>query len=318
MTLRPSAVEGPLSGTTVIDLTRVLAGPYCTMVLADMGARVIKVEAPPNGDDSRSFGPFMAGRSAYFMSLNRGKESIALDLKNAADQRNFERLLEHADVLVENFRPGVLERLGYGWDHLRESFPRLVYLALSGFGRTGPYAQRPAYDMVVQAMGGIMSLTGHPGGAPTRDPNAFYGPPPGALLPFGGHKGSGLCMMVDILAGALTSGGCAGSREAEGNNMLSVFIDAAQLRGNSEFGATVASAAAWVKSSAPISADGEVLVPGEIEARRRADRLKHGIVVDEETWRQIVATAKSVGLNERQIAPEGTPSPTFPANPGVG
>ena len=168
MTLRPSAVEGPLSGTTVIDLTRVLAGPYCTMVLADMGARVIKVEAPPNGDDSRSFGPFMAGRSAYFMSLNRGKESIALDLKNAADQRNFERLLEHADVLVENFRPGVLERLGYGWDHLRESFPRLVYLALSGFGRTGPYAQRPAYDMVVQAMGGIMSLTGHPGGAPTR------------------------------------------------------------------------------------------------------------------------------------------------------
>lgn len=168
MTLRPSPVAGPLTGTTVIDLTRVLAGPYCTMVLADLGARVIKVESPAGGDDSRSFGPFIGERSAYFMSLNRGKESIALDLKNEADQQVFERLLEHADVLVENFRPGVLERLGYGWDRLRDSFPRLIYLALSGFGRTGPYAQRPAYDMVVQAMGGIMSLTGHPGGAPTR------------------------------------------------------------------------------------------------------------------------------------------------------
>ena len=156
-------------------------------------------------------------------------------------------------------------------------------------------------------------------GAPTRDPNAFYGPPPGALLPLGGHKGSGLCMMVDLLAGALTSGGCAGSREVDGNNMLSVFIDAAQLRGDSELGATVAGAAAWVKSSAPISADGEVLVPGELEARRRADMLEHGIEVDEETWRQIVATAKSVGLNERHIAPEGTPPPpASPANPGVG
>ena len=168
MALEPSSVSGPLAGTMVVDLTRVLAGPYCTMILADLGARVIKVEAPPDGDDSRSFGPFLEGRSAYFMSLNRSKESIALNLKDGTDRLLFNRLLGQADVLVENFRPGVLDKLGFGWDQLHKTFPRLIYLAISGFGRTGPYAQRPAYDMVVQAMGGIMSLTGHPGGPPTR------------------------------------------------------------------------------------------------------------------------------------------------------
>ena len=159
---------GPLSGVTVVDLTRVLAGPYCTMVLADLGARVIKVEVPGTGDDSRQFGPFIGGKSAYFMSLNRGKESIALDLKAAGDRRVFEALLARADVLVENFRPGAMDRLGYGWESLHARLPRLVYAAVSGFGRTGPYAERPAYDMVVQAMGGVMSLTGHPGAPPTR------------------------------------------------------------------------------------------------------------------------------------------------------
>lgn len=161
-------MDGPLNGVTVIDLTRVLAGPYCTMVLADLGARVIKVERPGTGDDSRAFGPFLEGKSAYFMSINRGKESIALDLKAEADRRLFESLLEGADVLVENFRAGAMERLGYGWETLHPRFPRLVYAACSGFGHTGPYAGRPAYDLVVQAMGGIMSLTGHPGGPPTR------------------------------------------------------------------------------------------------------------------------------------------------------
>ncbi len=159
---------GPLSGVTVIDLTRVLAGPYCTMVLSDMGARVIKVEVPSRGDDARHFGPFFNGRSAYFESLNRGKESIALDLKAAADRTLFERLLERADVLVENFRAGTMEKLGYGWTELHRRLPRLIYAATSGFGHSGPYAKRPAYDMVVQGMGGIMSLTGHPGGPPTR------------------------------------------------------------------------------------------------------------------------------------------------------
>jgi len=159
---------GPLSGVLVVDLTRVLAGPFCTMVLADLGARVIKVEAPGRGDDARAIGPFIGDRSAYFMSLNRGKESIALDLKSADDRAIFEKLLERADVLVENFRPGAMERLGYGWDELHARFPRLIAASTSGFGQTGPYAERPAYDVVAQAMGGIMSLTGHPGGKPTR------------------------------------------------------------------------------------------------------------------------------------------------------
>ncbi len=160
--------SGPLAGITVLDLTRVLAGPYCTMILADLGARVIKVEQPGTGDDSRAFGPFMNGQSAYFGSLNRGKESIALNLKNDSDRAIFSKLLSLSDVLVENFRPGTMEKLGFGWDMLHADYPRLIYAAASGFGHTGPYSRRAAYDMVVQAMGGIMSVTGHPGQPPVR------------------------------------------------------------------------------------------------------------------------------------------------------
>ncbi|MFN7194900.1 MAG: CaiB/BaiF CoA transferase family protein, partial [bacterium] len=141
---------------------------YCTMVLADLGARVIKIEPPVMGDDSRHIGPFVRGKSAYFMSINRGKESIALDLKAPDDRAVFERLLGIGDVLVENYRGGTMEKLGYGWDALHARFPRLVYAAASGFGHSGPYRSRAAYDMVVQGMGGIMSLTGHPGSPPTR------------------------------------------------------------------------------------------------------------------------------------------------------
>ncbi len=160
--------RGPLSDVTVLDLTRVLAGPFCTMVLADLGARVIKVERPGGGDDARAIGPFVKARSAYFMSLNRGKESIALDLRAPADREIFEKLLSRADVLVENFRAGVMDELGYGWEALHARHPRLIYAAASGFGHTGPYASRPAYDLVAQGMGGLMSLTGQPGGEPTR------------------------------------------------------------------------------------------------------------------------------------------------------
>ena len=160
--------DGPLEDITIVDLSRVLAGPFCTMLLADLGARVIKVERPGSGDDARQIGPFAHGVSAYFMSLNRGKQSIALDLGDDAERDIFERLLERADVLVENFRPGAMERLGYGWQALHARFPRLIYAAISGFGHTGPLSGRPAYDVVVQGMGGIMSLTGHPGGEPTR------------------------------------------------------------------------------------------------------------------------------------------------------
>jgi CoA:oxalate CoA-transferase len=159
---------GPLSGITIVDLSRILAGPYCTFLLAEMGARVIKVEAPGSGDDARQYGPFKNGKSTYFASVNRGKESIVLDLKAPRDREIFERLLDKADALVENFRPGTMEKLGYGWDTLHPRYPRLVYAAASGFGHTGPFSHYPSYDMVVQGIGGIMSITGHPGSPPTR------------------------------------------------------------------------------------------------------------------------------------------------------
>lgn len=161
-------MPGPLSDLIVIDLSRVLAGPYATMVLADLGARVIKVERPDGGDDARAYGPFINGHSAYFASINRGKQSIALDLKSPDHRRIFEALLEKADVLVDNYRPGVMARLGYGWEVLAARYPRLIHAATSGFGQTGPDSQKAAYDMVVQAMGGIMSVTGWPGGPPVR------------------------------------------------------------------------------------------------------------------------------------------------------
>ncbi len=162
------AAKGPLSGITVIDLSRILAGPYCTFLMTELGARVIKVEPPGKGDDAREYGPFVKGQSTYFASVNRGKESIALDLKAAGDKRIFEALLGKADVVVENFRPGTMEKLGYGWESLHRRYPRLIYAAASGYGHTGPYSHHPAYDMVVQGLGGIMSITGHPGQPPVR------------------------------------------------------------------------------------------------------------------------------------------------------
>ena len=164
---------GPLSGILVIDLTRVLAGPFAALMLNELGARVIKVEPPRTGDDSRHIGPFVKTpsgkvKSGYFMSVNRAKESIALDLKAEGDRAIFEALLARADVLIENYRGGTMEKLGYGYEQLKDKYPKLIYCGVSGFGHTGPYAKRPAYDMVVQAMGGVMSLTGHPDSPPTR------------------------------------------------------------------------------------------------------------------------------------------------------
>ncbi|HWK45714.1 MAG TPA: CaiB/BaiF CoA-transferase family protein [Stellaceae bacterium] len=164
----PPNAKGPLAGILVADLSRILAGPYCTMLMAELGARVIKVETPKTGDDARQYGPFVNGKSTYFSSVNRGKESIALDLKAPADRAIFEKLLETVDVLVENYRPGTMEKLGYGWETLHAKYPRLIYAAASGFGHTGPYSQEPAYDMVVQGLGGIMSINGHPGAPPAR------------------------------------------------------------------------------------------------------------------------------------------------------
>src|SRR5262245_40406355 len=160
--------DPPLGGVRVLDLTRVLAGPFCTMLLADLGAEVVKVERP-GGDDARQYGPFLAsGESAYFAGVNRGKKSIVLDLKAPADRDTFRRLAERADVVVENYRPGTMEALDLSGQRLRERNPRLVYASVSGFGRTGPYRRRPAYDVIVQALGGLMSITGHEATGPAR------------------------------------------------------------------------------------------------------------------------------------------------------
>ena len=166
------AAQGALSGLRVLDLTRVLAGPFSTMMLADMGAEVIKIEQPGKGDDTRHFAPFQNGESAYYMNLNRGKKGVTLDLKGKGREM-FLELVRSADVVVENYRPGTMDKLGLGYETLKEINPRLVYAAVSGFGDTGPYRLRPGYDIIAQAMGGLMSTTGWPGGEPTRSGTAM-------------------------------------------------------------------------------------------------------------------------------------------------
>ncbi len=160
--------HGPFSGLLVIDLTHVLNGPFGTTMFCDLGARIIKVEAPGHGDDTREYGPFSHDKSLYFSSVNRGKESIVLNLKDEADRKIFLRMIRRADVVAENFRPGVMARLGFSYDELAAINPRLVYASSSGFGQTGPLTAFPAYDTIIQAMSGIMSMTGFPDGPPTR------------------------------------------------------------------------------------------------------------------------------------------------------
>ncbi len=159
----------PLSGVRVLDLTRVMTGPYCTMMLGDLGADVVKVEMPGNGDDTRSWGPpFQGEESTYFLSVNRNKRSIALDLKSEKGQEALWRLIERADVLVENFSPGTIDRLGFGYDALSKRNPGLIFASISGFGKKGPSAGRTAYDLIVQGMSGMMSITGEPDARPTK------------------------------------------------------------------------------------------------------------------------------------------------------
>ena len=160
-TEQTSSTPSALDGITVLDLTRVLSGPYCTMMLADMGARVIKVEQPGKGDDTRGWGPpFQNGESAYFLSINRNKESVTLNLKHPEGRRVLEALIEKSDVLVENFRPGTLDKMGLGYEALSKQRPDLVYCSISGFGQTGPRRREPGYDAVMQGEGGLMSITG--------------------------------------------------------------------------------------------------------------------------------------------------------------
>ena len=161
-------MAGPLKGIRVLDLTRILAGPYATMILRDLGAEVIKIEQPGVGDEARDFGPFKNGFSLYFMSVNRGKKSVTLNLKAPRGKELFLELVKGSDILVENFRPGTMEKLGLGYESLKAHHPSLLYAACSGFGQTGPYAMRGAYDMIIQGMGGIISITGEPDRPPVR------------------------------------------------------------------------------------------------------------------------------------------------------
>ncbi|MDI6856852.1 MAG: CaiB/BaiF CoA-transferase family protein [Dehalococcoidia bacterium] len=181
-------MSGPLDGVRILDLTWVLAGPFASMVLCDLGADVVKIERRPIGDVARATGPFVNGESCYFFSINRGKRSVTLDLKSERGRELFLRLVEKADVVMENFTPGTMEALGLGYDVLKKRNPRLIYAATSGFGQTGPERLRPALDIVVQGMGGIMSITGEPGGRPVR---------PGASL---GDITAGLFTVIGVLA----------------------------------------------------------------------------------------------------------------------
>ena len=162
-----------LEGIKIIDLSRVLAGPFCTMLLADMGAEVIKVEMPGKGDDSRSFPPFKNGQGTYFINFNRNKKSIVLDLKKSSDVHKFLKIVKSMDVLVENFRPGTMEKMGLGYEKIKQVNNQLIYASISGFGHYGPYKDKPGYDIIGQAVGGIMSITGWPDGPPTRTGTAI-------------------------------------------------------------------------------------------------------------------------------------------------
>jgi crotonobetainyl-CoA:carnitine CoA-transferase CaiB-like acyl-CoA transferase len=165
---RPTATAPPLAGIRVLDLTRVLAGPFCSMMLGDMGAEVIKVEEPGKGDDTRSWPPFSGGEATYFMSVNRNKKSLTLNLKAPEGQEILRSLIKKGDVLLENFRPGTMDKLGFGYAALAQLNPRLVYCSISGFGESGPEAGRAGYDLVVQAESGLMDITGFPDGPPVK------------------------------------------------------------------------------------------------------------------------------------------------------
>jgi crotonobetainyl-CoA:carnitine CoA-transferase CaiB-like acyl-CoA transferase len=168
-----NASRPPLAGIRVLDLTRVLAGPFCAMSLGDMGAEVIKIEEPGKGDDTRGWPPFAGGEATYFLSVNRNKKSLTLNMKAPEGQEILRKLVARSDVVLENFRPGTMERLGFGYDRLRRLNPRLIYCSISGFGESGPEASRPGYDLIVQGESGIMDLTGFSDGPPVKVGNSI-------------------------------------------------------------------------------------------------------------------------------------------------
>lgn len=163
----------PLEGIRILDLTRVLSGPYCTMLLADMGAEVIKIETPVHGDDSRAYPPFLNGISAYYANLNRNKKSMVLNLRDKKAQNILLEMVKNADVFVENFKPGTIDKMGFGYDELKKINPKIIMASISGFGQTGPDRMLPGYDVIAQAVSGMMSVTGWPDSAPTRTGTAI-------------------------------------------------------------------------------------------------------------------------------------------------
>src|SRR4030066_430946 len=166
--MQKTIMDKPLNGVRVLDLGHVLAMPTCTMQLADLGAEVIKIERPSIGDDSRECGPFINGESAYFISINRNKKSITLDLKKEKGKRIFKELVKISDVVAENYRPNTMQKLGLGYENLKEINPGIIYASICGFGHKSLYQERPSYDIIAQATGGIMGITGSPDGPPTR------------------------------------------------------------------------------------------------------------------------------------------------------
>ena len=165
--------DGALKGVRILDLTRVLAGPFCTMLMADMGADVVKIEEPGKGDDTRTYPPFIEGCSAYFCNMNRNKKSITLDLKKPEAKAIFKEMVKNVDIVIENYKPGTMAKLGIGYEDLKEINPRLIFASISGFGQYGPYRERPGYDIIGQAMGGLMSVSGWPDSPPTRSGTAM-------------------------------------------------------------------------------------------------------------------------------------------------
>ena len=288
----------PLDGLTVLDFSRVLAGPYCTMQLADLGARVIKIEQPGRGDDTRAWGPpFVSGESAYFLSINRNKESLALDLKHAAAGAVVEALLARADVLVENFRPGTMDRLGLGYETVAERYPRLVYCSISGFGQSGPRRIEPGYDAMMQAEAGLMSITGAAEGPPFRVGVAV------------GDIATGMFAVQGILAALVARG-----RTGRGQRVDIAMLDAITALLSYQAGSAFATGETPVRmgnrhpSIAPYdtfaAADGEFVlsVGNDDQFRRLANVLRQPGLADDPRFRTNADRVANAAALQRALA----------------
>jgi len=262
-----------LAGIRVLDLSRVMSGPYCTALLADLGAEVIKLETPGSGDDSRRFGPFVNGASLYFALLNRGKKSVALNLKHARARSLAQQLAAQADVVVENFRPGVAARLGLDYATLGPSQPRLIYLSISGFGQRGPFAARPAYDLIVQAMSGIMSITGQADGPPTAIGESLADVATGMFGAF-------------AIAGALFERSCSGRGRHIDLAMFDSLI-AMQLTALSRL---------WATGTAPERVGNRHPVTTPVDCFRAADGLVAIVVPSDAHFRRLCEIMKQAPL----------------------